>query len=107
MTGWVGIVANSVGPKDFAAEWRERVEASHLAQVERGEHDGECEFDVRGFYLCHCSKRRREAGGFTEAPTDDLYFPPPDCPQCLKELDHDGETWNCGTCSLSWDSNGD
>lgn len=92
--------------KDFAAEWDERVEADYRASVERGEHDERCEYDVRGFYLCHCSKRRREASGFTEPPTDDLFFPPPDCTHCDKPLDHDGDGWSCYACSLSWDSNG-
>lgn len=91
----------------MATEWSERVAADHQASVERGEHDEKCEFDVQGFYLCHCSKRRREAAGFTTPPTDHLEFPPPDCPRCNKELGHDGERWNCAGCSLTWDSNGD
>lgn len=90
-----------------AAEWHARVAADHWASVERGEHDEKCEFDVRGFYLCHCSKRRREASGFTKPPSDDLYFPPPDCPRCGEGLTNDGDGWICGECSLSWDSNGD
>lgn len=90
-----------------AVDWRERVRADHKASIARGEHDSECEFDVdAGYYLCHCSKRRREAAGVTEVPTDDLYFPPPDCPRCGKGLDHDGDQWRCYPCCLSWDSNG-
>lgn len=92
--------------KDFFTEWAERVAAEYKAAVERGEHDGQCEYDVTGFYLCHCSKRRREAKGITEVPTDDLDFPPPDCPRCFKSLVHDGESWRCYGCSLTWDSNG-
>ena len=91
---------------DFAEEWTERVAVHYLAAVERGEHDEQCEFDVGGFYLCHCSKRRREVEGFTEPPTDDLYFPPPDCPHCDEGLYHDGNGWACDNCSLSWESNG-
>ncbi len=91
--------------KDFAAEWRERCAAHHQAEVERGEHDEKCEYDPGGFYLCHCSKRRREAAGFTEPPTDDLEFPPPDCPRCDKYLYWD-EGWSCDGCSLTWESSG-
>lgn len=91
--------------RDWAAEWRERIEVNYLAAVERGEHDEQCEFDVRGFYLCHCSKRRREAAGFTEPPTDNLEFPPPCCPRCDEDLSFE-EGWFCTGCSLSWDSDG-
>lgn len=90
----------------LVAEWCERVAADHRASVERGEHDEKCEFDAQGFLLCHCSKRRREAAGFIEPPTDDLYFPPPDCPHCTEDLHHDGDGWSCDKCSLSWESNG-
>jgi hypothetical protein len=90
---------------DWVKEWHERIAADYQAAVERGEHDEKCEYDVRGFYLCHCSKRRREAAGHTELPTHDLYFPPPDCPRCHKDLSHD-EGWYCNGCSLSWDSTG-
>lgn len=91
--------------KDIAAEWAERVARNHQASVERGEHDEQCEFDPGGFYLCHCSKRQREAAGFTEPPIDHLDFPPPDCPRCGEELIHE-EGWDCGKCSLSWDPDG-
>lgn len=90
----------------FAEEWSKRIAAGHQASIERGEHDEECEFDVGGFYLCHCSKRRREAKGFAEPPTEDLEFPPPCCPRCDEGLVHDGDGWICGACSLSWDSRG-
>lgn len=89
--------------KDWAAEHFERVAADCAASVARGEHDEKCEFDVRGFYLCHCSKRRREAEGFTEPPTDSLEFPPPLCPRCEEELHHD-EGFYCPGCCLAWDS---
>lgn len=90
----------------FSEEWSKRVAADYQASVERGEHDEKCEYDVRGFYLCHCSKRRREAKGFTEPPTENLEFPPPYCPRCDEGLAHDGDSWFCGACSLSWDSRG-
>jgi hypothetical protein len=90
---------------DWMTEWHERVVSHHRAAVERGEHDDQCEFDVQGFYLCHCSKRRREAAGFTKPPTDNLEFPPPCCPRCDEELTHE-EGWLCQGCSLFWDSNG-
>lgn len=91
---------------DPMTEWRERCAAEYLAAVERGEHDEKCEHDVRGFLLCNCPKRRREAKGLTKVPTEDLYFPPPRCPACDQELWHDGDGWACEDCSLSWDSNG-
>jgi hypothetical protein len=91
--------------KDWAAEWHDRMAANYQASVERGEHDEKCEYDVSGFYLCHCSKRRREAKGFTAPPTDNLEFPPPYCPQCDAELDFD-EGFYCRPCSLHWDSDG-
>lgn len=91
---------------DWAAEWREKCAARYMESVERGEHDEECEYDPQGFYLCHCSKRRREAKGFTEPPTDNLEFPPPDCPRCYEGL-HFDEGWYCPACSLSWHSSGD
>lgn len=83
------------------------IAARYAAEVARGEHDDACEYDVRGFYLCHCSKRRREAAGHKEPPTDSgLDFPPPSCPRCDEDLGHDGDGWVCVGCSLSWDSSG-
>lgn len=89
--------------RGFLAEQRERVAANHAASVDDGEHDEKCEFDVGGFYLCHCSKRRREAEGFTEPPTDRLEFPPPLCPRCEEELLYE-DGFCCPGCSLAWDS---
>ena len=57
--------------------------------------------------LCHCHKRWREANGVTELPTEDLYFPPPDCPSCDRGLGHNGDGWQCDPCGLSWNSSGD
>lgn len=78
----------------------------YRAEVARGEHDDECEYDARGFLLCHCSKRRREAEGFADPPSEPLYFPPPDCPRCDRSLLHDGDQWACEDCSLAWSDNG-
>lgn len=83
----------------------ERVLERHAESVARGEHDDQCEYGP-GFYLCHCSKRRREASGFTVAPTEELYFPPPACPHCDEDLEFDGDGWTCGKCPLRWDSSG-
>lgn len=86
-------------------EWVERCMAEHAEEVMRGLHDDQCEY-TRTRFLCHCSKRRREAAGFTIPPHDDLYFPPPSCSRCHGDLDHDGDSWQCYECCLSWDSNG-
>jgi hypothetical protein len=95
--------------RDFAAEWKARCMAEHAAEVARGEHDSECEYgrsvSITFLMLCHCSKRKRERGGFATPPEDDLEFPPPSCPRCHGDLDHD-EDWSCHSCSLSWELNG-
>lgn len=87
-----------------------RCMARHAADVANGLHDDECEYGriLKGarLMLCNCSKRRRERAGFTTTPTDDLYFPPPDCPRCDAALDHDGDSFHCYDCCLTWDSNG-
>lgn len=84
--------------------------ARHQAEVAAGLHDDECEYGrklkLSILMLCHCSKRRRERAGFTTPPTDDLYFPPPSCPRCDRDLNHDGGSWHCYECSLFWDSRG-
>lgn len=93
------------------AEWEARCMAGHHKEVARGLHDEECEYGTRlnlsRLMLCHCHKRKREQAGLTEPPTDDLYFPPPDCPRCGEDLVHDGDCWVCSPCALSWASNGD
>lgn len=90
----------------FTEEWNEECRVRHEESVARGEHDAECEYDYRGFHLCHCSKRKREAEGFTSPPDEELYFPPPDCPRCGSGLDHDGDGFQCYGCSLCWSSDG-
>jgi hypothetical protein len=82
-----------------------RADALHAEQVAQGLHDAECEWD-KNHRLCHCSKRRREAEGFTTPPDEDLYFPPPDCPHCAGDLEFDGDGFSCYKCRLSWDSRG-
>lgn len=89
--------------RNLAEEWKAKVAGDYGAAVARGEHDDQCEFDVGGFYLCHCSKRRREASGFTEPPTEHLEFPPPVCPRCEEDLHHD-EGFYCPDCHLAWGS---
>jgi hypothetical protein len=85
--------------------FRKRVEERHAAEEVRGEHDDDCEWGPR-FYICNCSKRRREAVGFTEPPEEPLDFPPPSCPRCGRDLWHDGDGWQCGVCPLSWNDDG-
>src|ERR1044071_7250262 len=95
---------------DAMADWEARGKAQHEAEVAKGLHDAEGESRRRVgrvvVLMCHCSKRRREAAGFTTPPDEDLYFPPPSCPRCHERLDHDGDGWLCDRCCLSWDSNG-
>lgn len=95
---------------DVMSEWHERCMVAHQKQVEAGLHDDQCEYGRKvkrtTLMLCHCSKRRRERAGFTTAPDDNLYFPPPSCSHCHGGLDHDGDSWRCYECSLSWASDG-
>lgn len=74
-------------------------------QVDAGRHDHECEQQERS-WLCNCAKRRRLAAGPTELPTEDLYFPPPDCPVCAGDLEFDGDGFTCPKCHLAWNSSG-
>jgi hypothetical protein len=85
----------------------EMLARNYEAAVQRGEHDDQCEYSVAGqFFLCHCSKRRREAEGIIEVPTDNLYFAPPDCTRCGRTVTFDGDGYECGHCRLAWDSEG-
>lgn len=84
----------------------ERLARDHAASVARGEHDAQCEYlAVPGFYLCNCSKRRREAAGHTEPPGD-LIFQSPVCPRCDEEVHHDGDSWTCPRCCAFWQHDG-
>jgi len=91
---------------DATTRWKNQVIDRYEQERTDGLHDYRCEWRARGFWMCNCSKRRREAKGFTEPPKDDLYFPPPECPRCHYGLGHDGDGWVCPDCRLSWDSNG-
>ena len=73
-------------------------------EQEQGLHDRECEWDI-DFRMCHCPKRRREAAGRTELPTEDLDFTPA-CPECYRYLHHNGDSWVCDHCHIMWDSDG-
>lgn len=78
----------------------------HAESVARGEHDDRCEYlAVPGFWLCHCSKRRREAAGHTEPPGE-LIFQQPICPRCDEEVYHGGDVWTCEPCCVTWQTNG-
>lgn len=87
-------------------DYWQKANERHAEEVASGKHDAECEWTEQ-FRLCHCSKRKREAEGFTTPPTEDLEFPPPDCPRCDRGLDHDGDSWRCYPCNLSWDTSGE
>lgn len=87
-------------------KWAADIARQYQEAVERGEHDEQCEYHVEGFYLCHCSKRRREARGIVEPPFRELYFPPPSCTECDADLDNDDGHWRCYTCKLTWDPSG-
>jgi hypothetical protein len=69
-----------------------------------GEHDDDCE-QRPGFYICHCSKRRREAEGNAEPP-ENLFFSQPECPRCYQSVFHNGDCWECKYCSVTWSNTG-
>lgn len=81
---------------DFRASCNTR----HATSVAAGEHDELCEWRDAGHFLCHCSKRRREAVGFTKAPA--LMHQYPLCDGCWEEVDHTGDSWECPRCHVSW-----
>ena len=62
-------------------------------------HDEQCEQRERSS-LCHCSKRRREAEGFTEPPM--IYFQDPVCGHCGGVVGSDGDNWACPRCKVAW-----
>jgi hypothetical protein len=70
----------------------------HAEQDARGEHDDECEWRAAGFWLCHCSKRRREAAGRTEPPV--MIFESPTCSGCDRAAEHTGDGWACPRCHV-------
>jgi|SRR5699024_10387978 len=85
---------------DFFASSRQR----HYAEVDDGKHDEQCEWRPWGFYLCHCSKRARQAQGYTQPPGP-LGYSYPTCPRCYEETDHDGDSFRCYGCKVSWNPN--
>ena len=86
---------------DFFADVKRR----HQEAVERGEHDGQCEWREGGFFICNCSKRRRIAAGYTEPPGE-LIYEMPICPRCDKHVDHDGDSFTCPRCCVFWNADG-
>jgi hypothetical protein len=88
-------------------DWHKRCVDQHRAQVAAGRHDDQCEWAPTGFFLCHCSKRRREAKGHGELPKGELYFPPPMCPRCDRDVEHNGDSWTCPACSIVYDDRGE
>jgi hypothetical protein len=99
-------VADAPNPTAALETFGSRVARRHEEECARGLHDEQCEFRPRGFWICNCSKRRREAEGFIEPPAEELHFPPPACPRCDVDLDHDGDGWQCYSCHLSWRHDG-
>ena len=84
--------------------FREKAMRSYAESVERGEHDGQCEFPAHP-YICHCSKRRRIAAGFTEPPGE-LIWKYPTCPRCNETVDGDADGFDCPRCCCSWPLDG-
>ena len=84
----------------FLENWNARHLTRYTEQVERGEHDHDCEQRERSS-LCHCSKRRREREGKTTLPM--IEFAYPTCSGCRNEVDHDGDNFTCPTCRVVWD----
>lgn len=85
----------------MAAFW-DRAAAQHRKEVAHDEHDDECEWRPR-FMLCHCSKRRRVAAGFSEPPGPLIYHRP-SCPRCDNDVVHNGDGFECKTCRVAWSS---
>lgn len=67
-----------------------------------GHHDSGCEQRER-YGLCGCALRRRLIEGPTEPPH--LWYRSPVCGNCMEEVTHDGDSWTCSNCHVSWGSN--
>ncbi|NUS02035.1 MAG: hypothetical protein HOV97_05670 [Nonomuraea sp.] len=80
-------------------DWNKQHVQTYLQQYEMGLHDIDCEQRERS-YICHCSKRKREAEGKTTLPQ--IYFTMPICDGCNKEVDHDGDNFFCPRCKVAW-----
>lgn len=88
---------------DVMQRFNERAAKVHAEEVERGEHDDQCEYQaIKGWYLCNCSMRARLKRGLTTPP--ELEHQYLICLGCNEEVDHDGDGWNCPRCSTSWNS---
>ena len=85
------------------ADFRERAMAAYAEAVARGEHDAQCEY-IANPYICHCSKRAREARGLTVPP--ELEWQYPICLGCGEEVDDDGDSLNCSRCCCTWNFKG-
>lgn len=83
--------------RDFFQTTRDR----HYANISR--HDEDCEWDPDGFFLCHCSKRDREASGLTKPPA--LFIQYPICGGCNETVKSNGDGFDCPTCSTFWPYN--
>lgn len=78
-----------------------KAKRDHWAAVERGEHDPQCEWRPDGFYVCGCSKRRRESVGYAVPPGELIHLAPV-CPRCHNDVVHDGDTFTCYSCNAYW-----
>ena len=85
----------------FMAQWHDRINTEHRAEVAAGKHDGECEFRESGHFICNCAKRRRIAAGYTEPPGE-LIHQYPLCPRCDREVSCDGDSFACYECACRW-----
>lgn len=95
------------------SRWERESEERYEREVADGKHDEQCErgprlmtypSDYTGevfLHMCHCAKRRRIASGLTE-PSGPLEHRMPDCTHCGREVDHDGDSFRCERCHLSW-----
>ena len=82
-------------------EWTAKVITHHEAEVAKGLHDDACEWRANGHFICNCSPRRRAREGYTEPP-EALEFSNPTCPRCYTEVDHDGDSYRCDPCLVTW-----
>ncbi len=97
------------------ARYAEQMTTRHAAEVVDGKHDVQCEFGtyresanpwekgatrVTQVWMCHCSKRRREAEGYTEPPGP-VVQQMPLCPRCHREVDWD-DGFRCDACCAYW-----
>lgn len=97
----------TTGPKPKSALMgglHDRAMKAHAEEVAAGKHDDQCEYTSHP-YICHCSKRRRIAAGFTEPPGE-LIWEYPTCPRCNETVEGDGDGFTCPQCCCSWPLDG-